>query len=709
MAPAEVSPAIYPRDPAYQLLDDICLRLMERGWTLAAGSSDDVRVLLRGKHRLELQHQLDPLSVIFQLGGHRVQLPMHKPDFAPFGDWPLGLGMEFWLAARHPQPDAHRRMHEEWIREQARAVEFPVRRAWVCWLLAALMLLMQNITTGRSDRIFVWGAPDVNWTFWRQPWRLIASSFLHDGWWAALPCALLTLYFGRKLERILGSLRLLAIWGASAVGALLTTRYLAWTEWINSGADGAVWGLLCAYALLAGPYRKRLPQPLRDGRGPLIFCSVLLLTELILVYRQWLFFDPWQHLGGGVAAVALTVLMLQRRWPGLARAVGATGVLVPACLTAALLTYRVYPRVEDYPRFSCWSPRRYFSVSLPQAFQRDGDGWVSPGIALSLHASELSESEAALDWPQESETVWASWRQEAMDWAAVDRLGNLTLNNRVWLLARLRPHDRSPTALCALTVDHEAFYQVTATFALDLGGREKDWLVALLDTLKVNHWTPAFYLGKASSYQDEGLLALPLRLTQRALEGQPENFGARLHEVYLLLELGKDARPSFEELKRLAHTDQQREAARKAEASVFAASNMARSRDILQDLLRSTPDRPELHNTLAWLEALYGDPTVALREARRALAAARTPDVLNTYAAVLLKLHRYDEALQALDECLRYRETVTDLFFRAQALEGLGRKKDALDAYAQIQEQPFLFQREAQRRYLALSASNRGK
>jgi membrane associated rhomboid family serine protease len=199
----------------------------------------------------------------------------------------------------------------ECIREGNRTTRRPagafggrvVSGAIVTWTLVAInviayiaeiaypKIITDGIMIGHFDTI---GVADGQW------YRLITSAFLHEqlgsgfgilhiafNMWALI-------YIGPALEKMLGRLRFLAVYFASALGGSVLFYLVAAADASALGASGAIFGMFGAWFVLS----RRLRM---DGR------QVLMLIGLNLVISFTIAGIAWQaHVGGLIAGTALT-------------------------------------------------------------------------------------------------------------------------------------------------------------------------------------------------------------------------------------------------------------------------------------------------------------------------------------------------------------------------------------------------------------------
>lgn len=196
----------------------------------------------------------------------------------------------------------------------------------------------------------LWGGSESGLTLYRmganlgrrslteEPWRLLSSAFLHIGP-AHLLLNMWALYsFGGLLERLLGTARLLTLYGAAAAGGGLASA-LSHDRALAAGASGAVWGLMLGEIVLLLRARRQF-----GAEAIPINTSALAMPLVInLAYSFVPGIDLFAHLGGGAAGAVLASLTslpvppAGRAWR---RAAGAAIVLMAASVVLALAVGR---------------------------------------------------------------------------------------------------------------------------------------------------------------------------------------------------------------------------------------------------------------------------------------------------------------------------------------------------------------------------------
>jgi membrane associated rhomboid family serine protease len=174
----------------------------------------------------------------------------------------------------------------------------------LCVALAALGYFWSDGAYGMS--LFRMGA-DTRASLRGEPYRLLASAFLHASP-IHLGMNMLALWsFGPLLEAVLGRARYLLLYTASALGGSLLSMTLG-PDRMSVGASGAIWGLMAGGIALAYFPRGVLPEiataRLRQRAWP------PLVMNLIFSFTPGV--DYLAHLGGGITGALLVAGVLTR-------------------------------------------------------------------------------------------------------------------------------------------------------------------------------------------------------------------------------------------------------------------------------------------------------------------------------------------------------------------------------------------------------------
>lgn len=146
-----------------------------------------------------------------------------------------------------------------------------------------------------------------------QWWRLLSCTLVHGGLQHALFNTFVLFTLGRFLEPVMGSARFALLYVVSAIaGSAASLMMLGGT--VSVGASGAVWGLLCAHAVMAFKPEGLLPSAIVPGakRAAMINLGLNLFVSFLPNI------DMWAHFGGGLAG-ALVFLAMRSSFQGEAK------------------------------------------------------------------------------------------------------------------------------------------------------------------------------------------------------------------------------------------------------------------------------------------------------------------------------------------------------------------------------------------------------
>jgi rhomboid protease GluP len=229
--------------------------------------------------------------------------PLAAELVPPRGAWPPPEDERARFAARiEAQLTATEREQQEMGRFSA---ALQGRRPLATWALAATIGLVFALQ-------MLWGATEGGPALVRMGalvpervrdgewWRLVSCTFLHGGYVHLALNMLVLLTLGSVLERILGTSRFLALYGASALAGSLAS-FLTSDARLSVGASGALWGLLVADGVLAFRPRGLLPAAVIAQAKRAAMSNLIL--NLIISFRPQV--DMAAHLGGGAVGLLL--------------------------------------------------------------------------------------------------------------------------------------------------------------------------------------------------------------------------------------------------------------------------------------------------------------------------------------------------------------------------------------------------------------------
>ena len=116
-----------------------------------------------------------------------------------------------------------------------------------CWIYGLMGWEQGNGFTFDSfstQTLLQWGGNAYLYTLFDEPWRLIASGFVHVNVWHLVSNLIWIWFLGRELEHFIGKRSFAVLYIGSSVCAALSS--LAWQEssHISVGASGTVYGLV---------------------------------------------------------------------------------------------------------------------------------------------------------------------------------------------------------------------------------------------------------------------------------------------------------------------------------------------------------------------------------------------------------------------------------------------------------------------------------
>jgi rhomboid protease GluP len=191
------------------------------------------------------------------------------------------------------------------LEENARALSslrggFP----WVTTAIGALCVVL--FALGK-----VWSEGDFSTALYRmgansraqveagEPWRVLASAFLHANVEHLFVNMIALVSFGLVLEMLLGARRYILLYGLSALGGGLASAFLGGN--LSVGASGAIWGLMAAgFALSLRPRGLLPPLLLAQARRR---AAVPLAINVLYSFMPGI--DLFAHFGGGLVGFGL--------------------------------------------------------------------------------------------------------------------------------------------------------------------------------------------------------------------------------------------------------------------------------------------------------------------------------------------------------------------------------------------------------------------
>ena len=219
-----------------------------------------------------------------------------------------------------------------------------------------------------------------------QPWRFATASLLHISFPHVFLNGLALFAVGSACERLLGAQRLLALFGASGLGAVATSASLTEAH-LSTGASGAIFGLLGGLGALHLFGRRDIPprfhQPLRQW---LLIVGIEALLPVLVPG-----IDGWSHFGGAVVGFALGTAWAVGRdfrlgsgpepWSRVLASAVVAAHLVGIAFSVRAATLPVSTRATDFTRafLETSSSHRTDALELAVSVLRDPD--ASPSLA----------------------------------------------------------------------------------------------------------------------------------------------------------------------------------------------------------------------------------------------------------------------------------------------------------------------------------------
>jgi membrane associated rhomboid family serine protease len=183
---------------------------------------------------------------------------------------------------------------------------------WSGYLLALVLIAWQVKVAGvsgvtDSQTLIEFGARKPNAGFPQAPWRLLASMFLHGGWFHVLANAFILAVWGSQWARLVKAPALVATFLLTGVwGSMVSDIY--GPEALAVGASGGTSGLVLAVLCLAilGPEKSGWYG---EHRSWLRVSAAVVVLNVAMAFGVTSFaggrLDHWAHIGGAVAGAVL--------------------------------------------------------------------------------------------------------------------------------------------------------------------------------------------------------------------------------------------------------------------------------------------------------------------------------------------------------------------------------------------------------------------
>lgn len=186
---------------------------------------------------------------------------------------------------------------------------YPVTAAIIVLQLVMMAVMEWYGSSTDTDTLLRFGAMFDLPGLRPEPWRYVASIFLHIGFEHLLFNSFALYVFAAPLERMLGTWKYLLFYAACGVIGNIASAWLHPDYYIGAGASGAIYGVYGAYLYLS-VFRKDLI----DGEAKQ---TVRIIVIIGFVYSLLIpNVDIYAHAGGfvgGVAVIWLLTLFVRRR------------------------------------------------------------------------------------------------------------------------------------------------------------------------------------------------------------------------------------------------------------------------------------------------------------------------------------------------------------------------------------------------------------
>lgn len=182
------------------------------------------------------------------------------------------------------------------------------RLSWATLLVFFGLIAWQFYVFGLSGQaetqlLIEYGARKITHGFPNPPWRLVASVFLHAGWWHLFTNLFLWWFWGARLEKLVGGVELLAFFLVAGTWSSLVSDVYG-PDALALGASGAVFGVVGAVLGLAlmGPSWKAWNGDGEARRWMKVSLAALLLNGLTALGFSKAIpgarLDHWAHVSG---------------------------------------------------------------------------------------------------------------------------------------------------------------------------------------------------------------------------------------------------------------------------------------------------------------------------------------------------------------------------------------------------------------------------
>jgi rhomboid protease GluP len=302
-------------------------------------------------------------------------LPEHVPETPPPDEGPTEPPPAYWRIA-------------------------PVCTALIA-AIAAVHVALELTGSSESQWTLVrWGANLKLATVHGEPWRLLASVFLHGGWLHLVVNGYALYSLGRLVEQLLGAGRFFVVFMIAGLAGSVASAFTGEVYRMSVGASGAIFGLLGAALVALLRWRKALMPAWR--KQVMINLLVVLGLNLYIGYKLTMI-DNAAHVGGLIGGAAATLLLIGGH-PAVAsrgtrRLVQVLGALLLAATAATVALVAITVPSRTLSRLPTRVVERAgVSVRVPRHWQQERDELVlqDPLVRLLLVEIDVDMPERPL-------------------------------------------------------------------------------------------------------------------------------------------------------------------------------------------------------------------------------------------------------------------------------------------------------------------------
>lgn len=180
-------------------------------------------------------------------------------------------------------------------------------------IINIVVFLVLEIIGDTEDAIFIeaYGGmyPD-DIRFGKEYWRFLTSGFLHFGAGHLMNNMVIFCCVGSRLERVIGHVKLFAIYIISTIGGSVVSYYMmlfSGNYAVSAGASGAVYGIIAGLLWAVIWHKGRLEDMTTKG--------LLFMLALSLYYGfSTIGVDNWGHIGGMVVGFFVSIILYHQKY-----------------------------------------------------------------------------------------------------------------------------------------------------------------------------------------------------------------------------------------------------------------------------------------------------------------------------------------------------------------------------------------------------------